>query len=196
MPPEDEDADRVAALASRTDPARFAEVFERRGREIHRYVSFRAGAAVAEELTAETFARAFATRQRFDPVRGSVRAWLYGIATNVVRLHHRAERRKRAAYAREADSLGAPSEPDDPENRLADRQWVTAALAQLDPHVQDVVYLLGAVCLSYDEAAVALGIPVGTVRSRYSRGRARMSELLARSAPANPDGTVPRRRPS
>jgi RNA polymerase sigma factor (sigma-70 family) len=196
MPSEDEDPDRVAALASCADAARFSEVFERRAREIHRYMSFRAGAQLAEELTAETFARAFATRYRFDPERGSVRAWLYGIATNVVRLQQRSERRKRDAYAREADLLAAHPESDDAENRLADRQWLRAALAHVDPHVQDVIYLLAAVGLSYDEAAAALGIPVGTVRSRYSRGKARMAELLAPAPAPTPSGRVTRRRPS
>ena len=79
----------------------FAEVFDRHFDLVHGYLRRRVGEP-AEELAAETFARALAGYEAFDPARGDVRPWLLGIATNVVHGHRRAEARRLRAYAREA----------------------------------------------------------------------------------------------
>lgn len=185
-----------AMVASCVDAERFAEVFERRAREIYRYLSCRTGSDLAEELTAETFARAFAARQRFDPRRGSVRAWLYGIATNVVRNQYRSERRKRSAYAREVGLRAVRPSSEGADNGLAERDQLETALAHLDRRSQDVLYLLVAVGLTYEETATALGIPVGTVRSRYFRAKAQMAELLGAKASRTRNGHPTEERPS
>jgi RNA polymerase sigma factor (sigma-70 family) len=181
--------DEASIVASRVDPARFAEVFEHLARELHRYLSYRAGSEQAEELTAETFARAFAARNRFDPGRGSARAWLYGIATNVLKVQRRTAERRRFAQARERRLAPGPGEAADAATRMAERDRIEVALSRLDPKGQDVIYLIAAVGLSYEEAAAALGVPIGTVRSRYSRARTRMADLLA--PPSPPTTTLP-----
>src|SRR5580658_3843620 len=174
----DEDPDAAVLLASLNEPARFATVFEQRVDGIYRYLVLRTGQSVAEELTAETFARAFAGRHRFDPSRGTVRAWLYGIAANLARHHRRDEQRHLARLAALGpDELVTP----DGSGQLADRMRLAGALASLQPRQRHVVVLLGLGDLSYDEAAVVLSVPVGTVRSSYSRARAQLVQLLAES---------------
>src|SRR5206468_3869291 len=75
------------------EPERFAEVFDRHAPYIHRYVARRLGHQVADDLVAETFLTAFGKRRRYDTARRDARPWLYGIATNLVGQHRRAELR-------------------------------------------------------------------------------------------------------
>src|SRR4051812_43940065 len=90
MPTIPTDADLIRASTSDTQV--FGTLFDRHVDAIHGYISRRVGAALAEELTAETFTRAFAQRGSFEAIHGSAAPWLYGIATNVVRNVWRAER--------------------------------------------------------------------------------------------------------
>ncbi len=179
----EEDSDEVALRASLSDPSRFTVVFERRVDAVYRYLSFRAGEGVAEELVAETFARAFAGRSRYEPGRASVQAWLYGIATNLARHHRRDETRRMArlasAYAEPAAHVG------DSSGQLADRLRLVGALASLEPAWRDVVLLVGLSGLTYGETAEVLHVPIGTVRSRYSRARAQL--VLRLAEPIEPD---------
>src|SRR5207237_7259815 len=98
----------------RIGPARpaFARVAEEELDAVHRYLLFLTGdRALAEDLTGETFEKAFRIWRRFDPRRGSARAWLCGIARRVALDHFRAEeRRARRAdrYARERDRVVVP----------------------------------------------------------------------------------------
>jgi RNA polymerase sigma-70 factor (ECF subfamily) len=100
------------------------------------------------------FRIAFERRSAFEQDRDSARPWLYGIAANVVAKHHRSEARRFRAMARVMDAIGTLPE--------AERQ---------------VLLLFAWEELSYDEIALALGVPVGTVRSRLSRARARLAAL-------------------
>ena len=80
------------------------------------------GRNAADDLAAETFLTAFRRRHRFDPARGAVRPWLFGIATNLVARHRRAESRWYAALARAgSDPLVAPAARPSDEDRIADR---------------------------------------------------------------------------
>lgn len=81
-------------------PEAFGELYARHFAPVYRYVAGRLGADAADDLAAETFLAAFRRRTRFDPARGAVRPWLYGIATNLVAQHHRSESRRYAALAR------------------------------------------------------------------------------------------------
>ena len=109
------------------------------------------------------------------------RPWLYGIAANVVAKHHRSEARRFRAMAR------VPAErplDDDPAERAvaaadAGARWtrVMDAIGTLPEAERQVLLLFAWEELSYDEIALALGVPVGTVRSRLSRGRARLAAL-------------------
>jgi RNA polymerase sigma-70 factor (ECF subfamily) len=169
-------SDEDALAASLAEPARFAVLFERYVDAIYRYLLFRVGADLAEDLTAETFARAFAGRRRYQGDRGSVKAWLYGIATNLVRENRRNEQRRIRALAR---TDGAVLFSTDSATGLAEHLRLASALASLKPEWRNVVLVIGVGGLSYEETAAALHIPIGTVRSRYSRARTQLIASLA-----------------
>jgi RNA polymerase sigma factor (sigma-70 family) len=178
-------SDEAVMSASVSEPAKFEVIFERRMDGIYRYLSFRVGEALAEDLTAETFARAFASRNRYQPDRGSVSAWLYGIATNLVRNHRRDERRQMEMMQRANAGIAGSSA--DSSSQLAERLRLRSALASIDTSFRNVVLLIGVGGLSYEETAAALHIPIGTVRSRYSRARALLVASLGETL--EPRGT-------
>ena len=170
-------SDEGALAASLGESASFAAIFERRVDGIYRYLSFRVGDAIAEDLTAETFARAFAGRRGYREDKGSVSAWLYAIATNLLRDHRRNEQRRMETLARA--KLEPAQRTTDSPTQLADRLRLCSALASLEPEWRNVVLLIGLGGLTYEETASILNIPVGTVRSRYSRARAQLVASLA-----------------
>jgi DNA-directed RNA polymerase specialized sigma24 family protein len=85
------DSDLIAG--SRTEPAMFSEIFDRRHRELYRYLRSRVGAGLAADLAADTFVTAFARRDAYRPQSPDARPWLHGIAHNLLRNHRRHERR-------------------------------------------------------------------------------------------------------
>jgi RNA polymerase sigma factor (sigma-70 family) len=150
----------------------FEQVFDREFDAIHGYLRRRVGDA-AEDLAAETFTRALAGWHGFDAGR-EVRPWLFGIATNLVHDHRRAEARKLRAYGREAGRTVPSGDDADVAGRLDDAQTArraASAIAGLKQDERDVLLLVAWADLSYDEVASALGVPVGTVRSRLHRAR-------------------------
>nr|WP_240972725.1 RNA polymerase sigma factor [Nonomuraea sp. FMUSA5-5] len=167
------------------DPESFAALFDRHADEIHRYAARRLGGELADDVTGEVFLAAFRGRARYDPTWPDARPWLYGIATKVVAQHRRAERRRTAAMARvSAERPGTFDE------RSADR--VTAeqlqprlarALTRLSAAERDLLLLLAWADLTYEEAALALGVPVGTVRSRLHRLRVKVRRALGGTDP-------------
>lgn len=159
------------------EPSRFAEIFDRHYESIWAYLVRRVGRTLADELAAETFTRAFAARSGYDRARGDARPWLYGIATNLLRKHARTEERRRRAYARAAEAELTGGELDGADARVdaaALGPAVAAALGRLDPRDRDAVLLLALTDLDYEGIAVAIGVPVGTVRSRLHRARRRI----------------------
>lgn len=162
-------------------PAAFAEIFERHFDGVHAYSRRRVGPVAGEEIAAQTFLVAFERRDRFDARYASARPWLLGIATNLIRHHLRDERVHLAAQAR-APIDSAPQPVDDPERVDAERLRPVLAEALLALSVDDrETFLLVALGdLTYDQTAIALRIPIGTVRSRVHRARARLRELLTR----------------
>jgi RNA polymerase sigma-70 factor (ECF subfamily) len=173
------DADVVAA--SLVDAWRFGEIFDRHFADIDRYLARRTGREIADDLAAEVFVIAFRGRERYDPSTADVRAWLFGIAANLARRHWRGERRRLRAYARNGiDPLGG-LDADEIARRLDARaagQALAGALAALSRSDREILLLFAWAELSYEEIAAALSIPVGTVRSRLSRARARFRELI------------------
>jgi RNA polymerase sigma-70 factor (ECF subfamily) len=155
----------------------FVVVFDRHFRVVHRYVARRLGSEWADELAAETFARAFAARSSYDPRLADARPWLLGIATNLIRQHRRSEERRWRAYARsvvpdslELGELAVSGAMDAP---------LAVGLASLPRGERDVLLLYAWFDLSYEEIAQALGLPVGTVRSRLNSARRRMGAAVA-----------------
>jgi RNA polymerase sigma factor (sigma-70 family) len=175
-----EQPDAAIIISSLEDPRLFGAVFDRHFERIHRYLARRVGAALADDLAAETFVVAFRSRGRYDPVATDARPWLFGIAANLMRRHWRAERRQLRAYARTGvDPLA--DEFTDAERRAdaaATGPRLAGALASLGRGEREALLLLAWAEFSYDEISAALRIPVGTVRSRLSRARERMRAAL------------------
>jgi RNA polymerase sigma factor (sigma-70 family) len=183
------DADCIRA--SLADPARFAAVFDRHGAALAGYLGHRVPPSAVEDLVSETFLSAFKARAHYDLEQADARPWLLGIATNTLRHHWRAEGRRRALaerlyrFGRRTPGPGGQSPGDPSGTDDDDRARVLAALDELDPGIRDALLLLAVGDLTYDEIARALGVPVGTVRSRIFRGRRRLRELLRDDAPAD-----------
>lgn len=157
-----------------------AVLFRRHADVLYNYCFRRVGNwSTAEELVSIVFLEAW-RRRKADVQPGMVLAWLYGIATNVVRNRRRSERRYAAAVGRMPAERPSPDLSDDVVARTDDERRMRQLLgrvAQLPRHEQDVLALCGWSELTYEEAAAALGVPVGTVRSRLSRARNRLREL-------------------
>jgi RNA polymerase sigma-70 factor (ECF subfamily) len=187
-----EPTDAEVIAASLTHEARFGEVFERHFAAIDRYLARRIGAALADDLAAETFVVAFRSRARFDPAASSdARPWLYGIAANLLRRHWRTERRRLRAYARTGVDPILELDTDAIERRIDAAAFgpaLAGALASLSVSDREILLLFAWAELGYDEIAEALGVPVGTVRSRLSRARARIRELLSPNGQVQLDG--------
>jgi RNA polymerase sigma-70 factor, ECF subfamily len=177
--------DAELILSSLKDAERFGLVFDRHFADIHRYLHRRVGAGLADDLAAETFVAAFNRRRDYDPEREDARPWLYGIASNLLRGQWRSERRRLLAYARAAIDADPHADDDtvlDRADAAAVAPLVARALAALEDRDRDALLLLAWGELSYDEIADALGVPLGTVRSRIHRARAQVSEALLNEA--------------
>jgi RNA polymerase sigma factor (sigma-70 family) len=179
------DDDAYVIGRSRREPEAFAEVFRRYAPDIKRYVTRRLGADAAEDVVAETFLAAFRQRGDYDLSRSNARPWLYGIATNLVRRHVRAEVRQLRLLERTGtDPVTAPFTERSDERVSAQAAWtaLAGALAALPTGHRDALLLVAWGDLSYPEVAQALGIRLGTVRSRINRARRRLREHLGGTA--------------
>lgn len=177
----DEQTDADLIRASLGEPRTFAGIFDRHFARVHGYLGRRVEPEVAAELSSETFAVAFDARTRFDLTRADAGPWLLGIATNLLRHHRRSEVRRlraMAALPREAGIDDATSAIVSRVDADAMRVPLFVALSDLAPGDRDVLLLLAWADLTYGEVAVALGIPIGTVRSRLHRARTRLRERL------------------
>ncbi|MGW0808474.1 RNA polymerase sigma factor [Nonomuraea sp. NPDC002799] len=179
-------ADSELVSASWTEPEAFAELFDRYSAMLYRYASKRLGPEPAEDLVGETFLIAFSRRTTYDLSYTDARPWLFGILTKLVSRHHRKE------AARYRALLRAPVDPDveSPADRVAAgvsaqavRAELAGALAALPAKDRDVLLLIAWGDLTYEEVGRALGIPVGTVRSRLNRGRRKVRAALGDNNP-------------
>jgi RNA polymerase sigma factor (sigma-70 family) len=166
------------------EPEAFGLIYDRHAATVLRFLGRRAGAEVAEGLVGELFRIAFERRKTFDASRASALPWLYGIGSNLLAKHRRGEARWLRASARMAAAGEAA-------NRRASAAALDAHL--LFPRVADAIealpdgerealLLFAWEDLSYQSLAEALELPIGTVRSRLNRARARLRELI------EPDG--------
>ncbi|BCJ48278.1 DNA-directed RNA polymerase sigma-70 factor [Actinoplanes ianthinogenes] len=154
---------------------RFAALFDEHAPGLWRYLARQVGASQAEDVVAETFLAAWSGRGDYRPERGSARAWLFGIAVNLLRRHHRVQAQQQRMSQRlttHVESVGGPE--DGVAARVDARTHVAAlaaAIAALPDGDRDVLLLSSLGELSTKEIATALGIPEGTVRSRLHRVR-------------------------
>ena len=186
MPPEDLQPELalVARMKSGDEDA-FTQLYRRHRDAVFRLaLLYSGGAAQAADVTQEAFMHFIAHPGQYDATRGTLAAWLCGIARNLAR---------KAAGIREdatdPESLADDTAPleghidrDTPLERVLrseEAEQVRRAVASLAPHYRDVLILCELSGLSYAEAAQVCGIDIGTVRSRLSRARARLAQSLA-----------------
>ncbi|MET9678308.1 RNA polymerase sigma factor [Streptomyces sp. NPDC006482] len=163
------------------DPAALGEAYDEHARVLYHYAYRVCGdRAAAEDVVSATFLEAWRCRGKVHADGGSLRPWLLGIATNVMRGAAREARRRDAALARLPERGVLPDFADDVLARMTDGEQVRAAraaLARLRRREREVFTLVVWAGLDYAAAGEALGIPVGTVRSRLSRARERLRKL-------------------
>jgi RNA polymerase sigma factor (sigma-70 family) len=172
-------SDSAVIAASLLDPGAFGTIFERHYDAVHGYLQRRLDDARADEIASQTFLLAFDGRGRFDRRRADARPWLFGIATNLAHNHRRhelVELRAMGAMRPEAGAAVEGVEARLDAERLRGR--LARALAELPTEEADVLCLLVWAELSQGEVADALAIPLGTVKSRLSRARARLRDAL------------------
>lgn len=160
----------------------FGELFDAYARSVYNHAFRLTGDwAQAEDIVSLTFLDAWCLRGKLDEEGGSPRPWLLGIATNVTRNTRRAARRHAAAVSRLPRDEVERDFADEVAARLddtAELALVRAALATLRRAEREVLALCVWSGLDYQAAAEALGVPVGTVRSRLSRARAKLAKHL------------------
>ncbi|MGW6540395.1 RNA polymerase sigma factor [Streptomyces sp. NPDC055051] len=163
------------------DPSALGEAYDEHARVLFQYAYRVCGdRAAAEDAVSATFLEAWRCRGKVHAEGGSLRPWLLGIATNVLRGAAREARRRDAALARVPDRGVLPDFSDAVASRLADGERLRAArvaLGRLRRREREVFGLVVWAGLDYATAGEALGIPVGTVRSRLSRARERLRAL-------------------
>ncbi len=170
------DADAMSAL------------YRRHQGPLYRFALLRCGSSdVAADVVQDVFVALIENKLSFDPTRGSLASFLFGVARNFALKREEAQRRH-LPLPTSTDEDGETIDLDllDPaplpvESLLASEraEAVRAALAQLAPHYRDVLILYELQDQSYVEIAQICNIDIGTVRSRLSRARAKLLELLS-----------------
>lgn len=180
----DDHAERLRVRARAGDADAFGELFDSCARAVYNHAFRLTGDwSAAEDVMAQTFLEAWRSRERITADGGSLRPWLLGIATNLARGHRRASRRQVTVLSRLGAPPDSPDFSDDAAGRLDDANRIAAlhrSLSRLQPGELEVLALCVWSDLSYPEAAEALGVPVGTIRSRLSRARAKLTRATER----------------
>lgn len=169
------DADVI--VRSVRDPERFAEIFDRHARAIFRFLGRRIGPDDADDVLGDVFLAAFEHRSRYDAAYDTALPWLYGIAANLLGKHYR----QQSSELRMLERVTGPDSLDDATEAVAasldtraDLRELGKILGDLPAGERDALLLFAWEDLTYGEIAGALGVPVGTVRSRLNRVRQRL----------------------
>jgi RNA polymerase sigma factor (sigma-70 family) len=175
----------------------FAEIFDQHARVVYAHAVRTTGDwAAAEDVMSLTFLEAWRLRDKLRGEVVSVRPWLLGIATNVLRNRARTARRHRKAMSRLPPHDTFPDFADEVVGQLADTQRLAAAakaLSRLKRTEREVFTLVVWSGLSYAAAAEALGVPAGTIRSRLSRARNKLRQLVEAELRPGTDDREPAR---
>ena len=167
-----------AALAGSGDA--MASLYRRHGGLVYRFtLQMSRNAEVAEEITQEVFLALLTRMDRFDAERGSLSTWLCGIARR--QLWKYLERNEAGEVFEEESAVELESPGDGPVESLLRREAVAAVHAGMDElptALREVVILCALEEMSYEQAAQVLAVPVGTVRSRLHRAKARLAGLM------------------
>jgi len=190
MPPKDPQPElALLARMKAGEESAFVALYRGHRDAVYRLALLYSGSsAQAADVTQETFMHLITQPGKYDPLRGTLGAWLCGIARNLARraAGEREEATDPAALADDAAPHEAHIDRDTPLERVLRSEaaeQVRRAVAALAPHYRDVLILCELSELSYAEAAQVCGIDIGTVRSRLSRARAQLAQRLARHAP-------------
>lgn len=173
-------SDADAIRASIEEPEAFGALFDTHFKTVARFVERRLGPGPACEVATDVFVVAFSRRDTFDTTRASALPWLLGIASNRVL----AERRRFGRYLSALERLGrerAVTDVFDPAGLVESAEFagrVRQALLALEDSERELLLLVAWEGFSYEDAAEAFGLPIGTVRSRVHRTRARLRDLL------------------
>lgn len=175
--------DELLARLRGGDEAAFVALYRRRQGAIYRFAMHMSGSATtAEDITQEVFLALLREGCGFDPQRGTLSGYLFGIARKLV-LRNLERGRADVALENESDEAPGPELAviDDPLIDLTRREGIEAlrrAVMALPRRYREVVLLCDLEELDYADAAVVLGCPIGTVRSRMHRARALLFEKL------------------
>lgn len=172
---------------SREQPGAFAELFERHARVIGAFAARRVGRDAAEDVLSETFLIAFRRRADFDATWASAKPWLLGIASRVIKKHHAHEvaqwRSIEASISRgEHTTDGAIDAASGRADASAAVRALAPCIAALAARDRETLFLYAWGDLTYEEIAVAMGIPLGTVRSRLNRVRRKLAPPGSRTS--------------
>jgi len=163
------------------DEAAFTDLYRRWQGPLYRFAYRMSGrTTLAEDATQEVFMALIQTLDRYDPLRGALGPYLYGMARNHVLRRLERERPYLPMAEGAAEGNAAPAR-DDPQFLILQREQVRllrAAVLSLPAHYREAVVLCDLQLLSYEDAAAALGCAIGTLRSRLHRGRAILSERM------------------
>jgi RNA polymerase sigma-70 factor (ECF subfamily) len=187
------DAELLRQVRCGTAPA-FATLYQRHQGPLYRFALLRCGSPdTAADIVQEAFMGLLTGRFQFDPLRGQLQHFLFGVARNLI-LKHEEVRQRHAPLPDTGDDedreLELADEAAGPLARLLENEAaeeVRRALALLAPHYRDVVILYEMHDLSYAEIAAVCQVDIGTVRSRLSRARAALAKRLAAHHPAAAD---------
>jgi RNA polymerase sigma factor (sigma-70 family) len=172
--------------AAHQDGAAFGELFERHADAVYLHCFRRTASwSRAEELTSAVFLEAWRRRQAVRLDSDSILPWLLAVANNVIRNANRSLRRHQRLLAKLPLPLQAADFVDDAAGRLDDEREMAhmlRLLGALRTEEQEVIALCDWAGLSYAEAAVTLGVPVGTIRSRLSRAHDHLRQRLGEAA--------------
>jgi RNA polymerase sigma-70 factor (ECF subfamily) len=153
----------------------FAELYERTFPRVYAYVaSLLRDRSAAEDVTAQAFERAYRKRRSYRPARGSMDAWVFGIARNAA-LDELRRRKRHAVLQADPEDAASPS-PEDHAELAVRRQTVRTALASLDGQERDLVALKFAGGLSNAEIARVLGMSESNVGTRLHRTITKLRE--------------------
>jgi RNA polymerase sigma-70 factor (ECF subfamily) len=172
-------------FAASRDGAAFGELFERHADSVYNHCFRRTGSwSTAEDLTQVVFLEAWRRHRQVQFHGESVLPWLLGVANNAIRNSDRSARRYRRLLAKLPRPTAIPDQSEEAIGRVDDERAMRNllhAFNQLSTHDQEIVSLCDWTGLGYEEAATVVNVPIGTVRSRLSRARARLREHLGQT---------------
>ena len=164
-----------AVHAAPPDPAAFEQLYSEHAAAVHRFCLSQVGdRALAEDLTHETFARAYAAYDRVHPEAGWTLSWLLAIARNLSRDHHRA----RGRWRRVAEQLDSAGQPPQTVEEIAEVRRALSAIAELGARDRELIGLRVAAGLSYREIGALLGQSEDVAKVATFRALARLRKRL------------------